>query len=174
MTRSLGSLAAVLLFAVGSLAAQQPDLAAGTRVRVHASGATLPLTGTIAWQDTTNLAVIRSPGDTAIVPLAGLARVDVSRGRQSNVLRGARAGALVGAGAGILLGLAAMAGDDDGFYQVGPEAVPLGALGGGFLGGTIGLLIGSVTSSEQWTPAGTTITVRPRSNGMAIGAAMTF
>ena len=173
MTRSLGSLAAVLVFAVGSLAAQQPDLVAGTRVRVHASGATLPLTGTIAWQDRTNLAVVRSPGDTAIVPLTALTRMDVSRGRQSNVLRGARAGALIGAGAGVLLGLVAMA-DDDSYFDYGAEVVPFGALGGGFIGGTIGLLIGSVTTSERWTPAGTTITVRPGSSGMAIGATMTF
>ena len=173
MARYFGSLAAVVLVSAGSLAGQQPDLPAGTRVRVHASGATLPLTGTIAWQDRTNLAVVRSPGDTAIVPLAAVTGVDVSRGRQSNVLRGARAGALIGAGAGVLLGLAAMS-DDDSFFQYGPEAIPLGALGGGFLGGTIGLLIGSATSSEQWAPTGTTITIRPGSSSVAIGATMTF
>jgi hypothetical protein len=173
MARVLASLVAIATLSAGSLVAQEPELPAGTRVRVRASGATTPLTGTVAWRDVTRLAVRRSSGDTAIVPLSALTSVDVSQGRRSNVFRGARTGALIGTGAGILLGIGAMA-DNGGFIDYGAEAIPLGAIGGAFIGGTAGLLIGAMSSSEQWAPADVRITILPGSAGTAVRANMRF
>ncbi len=173
MARILVSLAAVATFCAGPLGAQESGLTAGTRVRIHASGAAVPLTGTVAWRDATHLAVRRASGDTAIVAVAALTRVDVSRGRRSNVLRGARAGALVGAGAGLILGLAAL-GDEDSFFDYGPEIVPLSALGGGFLGGSVGLLIGALSTSEQWAPADAGLIIGARGGGVGMGATLAF
>jgi hypothetical protein len=173
MARVLASLAAIATLSAGPLGAQESDFPAGTRVRVHASGATIPLTGTVAWRDATHLAVRRASGDTAIVAVSALTRVDVSRGRQSNVLRGARTGALVGAGAGLVLGLAAM-GDNDSFFDYGPEIIPISMLGGGFMGGSVGLLIGAFTTSEQWSPTDPALTIRPGFGTVAVGATLTF
>lgn len=173
MARFLASLAALVSLSASSLGAQESEFPAGTRIRIHASGATVPLTGTVAWRDATHLAVRRVSGDTAVVAMSALTRVDVSRGRRSNVLRGARAGALVGAGAGLILGLAAM-GDEGSYFDYGAEVIPLSILGGGFLGGSVGLLIGALTTSEQWSPADAAITVRPDHGTLAVGAKLAF
>lgn len=173
MARVLASLAAIATLSAGPLGAQESDFPAGTRVRVHASGATVPLTGTVAWRDATHLAVRRASGDTAIVAMSALTGVDVSRGRRSNVLRGARTGALIGAGAGLVLGLLAL-GEEDSYFDYGAEIVPLSALGGGIMGGSVGLLIGALTTSERWSPTSPTLTVRPGFGTVAVGATLAF
>lgn len=148
----------ILVFAAGfagiaaPLSAQASGPWVGARVRIHLSGATVPLTGTIAEQHSSHLVVFRSGADSATVPLGTIARMEVSRGRHSNVYRGARTGALVGAGVGALLGIGALT-EEDSFFDYGPEVVPLSALGGGFMGAMIGTAIGALSSSEQWAPA---------------------
>ncbi len=174
MARVLASLAAVVALSAGSLTAQVADFPAGTRVRVHSPGVERALTGTVAWRDETHLAVLRTSGDTAIVTMSALTRVDVSRGRRSNVMRGARTGALVGAGTGLLLGLAAMAVEDDSYFDYGAEVIPIGTLGGAFLGGSVGLLIGALTTSERWTPGNSALTVQPGIGRVAVHATVTF
>lgn len=174
MRRVIEALATVVAFSAGPLAAQLPEPAAGTRVRIHTAGATRPLTGIVAWQDGARVAVLRTPADTAIIPLTAIDRLDVSQGRRSNALRGARTGALVGAGVGLALGIAALAEEEDSFFDYGAEVVPLSAVGVGFVGGTIGLLVGALSSSEQWTPAGMVITVRPAPEGVSLGAILEF
>lgn len=158
----------------GTLAAQQPALAAGARVRVHPVGDAATLIGTVAYLTPLQLAVLRSPDDTAIVPVARIARVDVSAGRRSNALRGAKLGSISGATLGALLGLAALAVEEDSYFDYGAEVVPLSMIGGGLLGGTVGLLIGAASSSEQWVQAADVVAVRPTGRGMTLSATFTF
>ena len=158
----------------GTLGAQQPVLVAGARVRIHPVGDAATLIGTVAYQTPSQLAVLRSPDDTAIVSVATISRVDVSAGRRSNALRGAKLGAISGATVGALLGMAALAVQEDAYLDYGAEVLPLSMIGGGLLGGTVGLLIGAVSSSERWVPVAGVLAVRPASGGMALSATFTF
>ena len=173
MQASLASLLVLVLCAAGRVSAQLPEFQAGARVRIHTTGAVEPLTGTFAYQTSSELGVVRAPDDTAVVSLAAISRVDVSGGRRSNALRGAKLGALIGAGVGAALGMVAMA-EDDGFIDYGAEAIPAGMLGGGVLGGAVGLLFGAVTSSERWIPATGSIAVTPGAGGVAVSASFQF
>src|SRR5688572_20853891 len=172
MQRIIGSTVALAVLTAGMLGAQQPALEAGTRVRIH-TGATTPLTGTVAYRDPASVAVLRAPADTAFVPLASITRVEVSAGRRSNAGRGAKWGGLVGAGFGTLLGMAAMA-EDDGYFELGAEAIPAGMIGGGLLGATIGVVIGALTSREQWEARSEAIAVSAAGDGVAVSARFTF
>jgi hypothetical protein len=173
MQASLASLLVLVLCAAGRVSAQLPEFQTGARVRVHTTGAAEPLTGTIAYQTPSELAVLRAPDDTAVVSLAAISRVDVSGGRRSNALRGAKLGALIGAGVGAALGMAAMA-ENDGFIDYGAEAIPAGMLGGGILGGAVGLLFGAATGSERWVPAIGAVAVMPGADGVAVSASFRF
>jgi hypothetical protein len=147
----------------------------GLRVRVTAAGAAEPLTGTLAFQDATTIALLRAPGDTALVPLHAVERLEVSRGRRSNAGRGLRRGALIGAAVGAVLGVALMA-DDGGYFDYGAEAIPLGAAGGAMYGSVIGLVVGALSRSEQWAevPARPAIVLGPTGGGVAAGIRLDF
>jgi hypothetical protein len=170
----IGSFFALTVVTTGSLGAQQPVLPTGARVRVHAVGDAASLIGTVAYQSPSQLAVIRSPGDTAIVSAATISRVEVSAGRRSNALRGAKIGSISGATIGALLGAAALAMEEGSFFDYGAEVIPLSMIGGGLFGGAVGLLIGAASSSERWVPAGGVIAVRPAGGGIALSATFTF
>jgi hypothetical protein len=172
MQRIIGSTVALAVLTIGTLAAQQPALEAGTRVRIHTAGATTPLTGTVAYRDPGRVAVLRAPADTAFVPFTAITRVEVSTGRRSNFGAGAKWGALVGAGAGALLGLAAMS--EDGFFEIGAEAVPIGALAGGFLGGAVGGLLGALTTSERWAPGAAAVALTAGGDRVGVSGRLTF
>ncbi len=173
MQTCFGYLLALALCAAGPASAQLPELRTGARVRIHTAGAAEPLTGTIAYQTASDLAVLRAPDDTAMVSLAAISRVDVSGGRRSNALRGAKLGALLGAGVGAALGMAAMA-EEDGYFDYGAEVIPVSMVGGGILGGTLGLLIGAASGSEQWVPAMGTVAVAPSPRGVSLSASFPF
>jgi hypothetical protein len=172
MHRIIGSTVALAVLTAGTLAAQQA-LEAGTRVRIHTAGATTPLTGTVAYRDTGSVAVLRAPADTAFVPLTSITSVEVSAGRRSNIGRGAKWGALVGAGAGALLGLAAMS-EDDGYFEFGAEAVPIGMLGVGVLGGAVGGLFGALTTSERWAQGAAAIALTAGGDRVGVSGRLTF
>ena len=173
MQKIIGSFLALALLTAGTLPAQQLGLTEGTRVRIHTAGAAIPVTGTIAYRAPDGVAVLRAPSDTAYVPLAAITRVDVSTGRRSNAGRGAKVGGLIGVGLGALLGMAAMA-EDDGYFDYGAEAIPTGMLGGGLLGVTAGVIIGALSSREQWTPGLEAIAVSPAADGVAVSARLSF
>ena len=149
--------------------------APGIRVRVTTSGVEEPLTGTLAWLDATTIALLRAPGDTAHVLRDGLERIEVSLGRRSNAGKGLRRGALIGTTVGAMLGILLMAGDD-GYFDYGAEAIPLGAAGGAMYGSLIGLVVGALSRSEQWAevPARPAIVAGSAGGGFAAGVRLDF
>jgi hypothetical protein len=173
MHRIIGSFVALAVFTAGNLSTQQPGLGAGARVRIHMAGAAMPLTGTVAYLDPGSVAILRAPADTAFIPFTAISRVEVSAGRRSNIGRGAKWGALVGAGAGALLGLAAMS-EDDGYFEFGAEAVPIGMLGGGVFGGAVGGLFGALTTSERWAPGAAAVALTAGGDRVGVSARLTF
>jgi hypothetical protein len=79
----------------------------------------------------------------------GITRMDVSRGRHSNILAGMGIGLLTGAAVGALVG-SSSANGKDGFT---PSAVgTLDGIMGGIVGGLAGGVIGIVVRTEKWAP----------------------
>jgi hypothetical protein len=140
--------ALVLCLPLASLQGQDAvQLTPATRLRVSAaSPLTQVQTGT--YRALTDTALVLS-GDTAqvTIPLAGITRVELSRGRKPNVAAGI-VGFLLGAAAGGALGCAANR-DDYGVYCGGQDdtKVIAGAALGGIAGATLGALL---FRREQW------------------------
>ena len=85
----------------------------------------------------------------AKIPVASVDRIDISRGKKSNVGKGAITGGLIGAGIGLVIGIGAAA-EDGGFFDFGPEVVPAAVLAVGAYGAGIGALIGLIMPGERW------------------------
>lgn len=149
--------------------------APGIRVRITSSGAEEPLTGSLASQDVRTIALLRAPGDTVHIPWDGLERVEVSLGRRSSAGKGLRRGAIIGTTIGAMLGILLMAGDD-GYFDYGAEAIPLGAAGGAMYGSLIGLVVGALSRSEQWAEvrARPAIVAGSAGGGVAAGIRLDF
>lgn len=130
-----------------------PDSA--TRVRVHAARpGPKRVTGPLLSTDGDVLTLMPDGYVSSMrVPFPLIERLEVSRGHSRNTLRGFGLGAGIGAAAGLTLGLVARGGDDNPLDNYGAfETGAVGALGGATLGGLIGLAIGSLSTSERWTP----------------------
>jgi hypothetical protein len=118
-------------------------------------------------------------GETLGVALAGVTRLEVSRGRRRHVLRGAGLGTLLGVASGAVLGFAS--GDDDpGWIAVSAEekAVILGT-GLGGVGLLVGTVVGALRVSERWTslPLGSaqaTPVLRVGPGGARLAVAVSF
>lgn len=82
-------------------------------------------------------------------------------------------GGLAGARTGALFGLALRA-EEGGSIDFGPEAIPIGMLGGGVLGGAVGGLIGALTTSDRWTPGADAIAVTAGGDRVGLSARLTF
>jgi hypothetical protein len=95
-------------------------------------------------------------GDTIIldslsVPLASVARLEVSAGRKSQWASGMIAGLLVGAGVGALAGAIVPCAEvftDAGWDEA--RCVGLGAAAGGGLGLLVGAVAGGLSSTDRW------------------------
>ena len=161
MRRSIEIFSITILLSAGALAAQEPALETGSRVRIQAAGSATSLTGTLLYRDESQVALALSSADTAVVPLSDIARIDVSAGRRSNAIRGARAGAIVGGGIGAMLGIYALNAEST-IYDFQPDIIPVFAAGGALLAGTAGLIIGSLWSSERWEMVPAPITIAPQ------------
>lgn len=88
-----------------------------------------------------------------VIPVASVARLDVSRGMQRRYGRGAVLGLVSGAGLGFFLGLAS--GDDEpGAFMslTGGEKAMLLAIPLGLFGLLVGTLIGATVESDIWQP----------------------
>jgi hypothetical protein len=130
----------------------QAQVEPGARIRVLTSTADTMMYGTLVTLDSASLLLAPRPDAEAVrVPLAGVERLEVSRGGKPSTLQGAAVGAVVGAGAGLGIGLLATQGDCDfvcGAVQVGSSVI----------GGVIGLIMGALTGSEiphgpeRWQP----------------------
>ena len=144
-----------LITPVTGLAAQQTLVTPGARVRISApTVAESPLLGT----------VVALPADTLIVdaldyadplalPLASLARLEVSQGQESrtlNTLKGAGFGSLIGVGAGLAtVGILCINGDCADDPYVGLAFVVYGATGLA-VGALTGAIIGSIKGVDRW------------------------
>jgi hypothetical protein len=152
--------ATFLLFGLQPLAAQDPPLEAGARVRVsrecisHArpTGETRRTcrwdTGTLSSSSAQAVVLSLDAQGTALeVPLDSLTVVEVSRGRKaSSVATGAVIGLLVGAGVGG--GIVAASGDSrQDFFGT---ALVTGVVIGGGVGLLGGALIGATAGAERW------------------------
>ena len=85
------------------------------------------------------------------IQLSPTARLEISRGMESNAGRGAGLGALVG-GVGLAIVAAAGSCSDDGdIIEFSPgECALMGGLAGAGAGALVGLIVGSMSESERW------------------------
>lgn len=128
--------------------AQAAGLHPGQRVRVTSAAEAAPVrTGVIETIDRHTLH-LRTAGDTVAtaIPMASIARVQVSRGRHSKWLTGLAIGMGAGAVGGAILGGSS---EDDLLFSSGDKAV-IGAVGFGVLGGAVGVVAGALTKTERW------------------------
>jgi hypothetical protein len=138
-----------LCWSVAPLHAQDVvQLTPATRLRVSAAS---PLTQvqTGAYRALTDSALVLSRDTSQLtIPLAGITRVELSRGRKPNVATGV-VGLLLGAAAGGAIGCAANS-DDYGVYCGGQDdtKVIVGAALGAAAGATLGALL---FKREEWS-----------------------
>ncbi len=147
-------LALVLASPSVAVAAQQTPVTPGARVRISApSVAENPLLGTVVALPADTL-IVDAPGyaDPLALPLASVARLEVSQGQESRTLKGAGIGSLIGAGAGLASAAIACAitGDcDSGDPYTGLVYLSLGVLGAA-AGALTGAIIGSTKEVDRW------------------------
>ena len=107
----------------------------------------------VSWEGNRLLLREEARGETLAVPLAQVARLEVSRGLRSNAGRGALIGLVVGVAVGVPLGLAAYEDTKRAFYGITPSqgqwVLGFGA-GGGAVGALVGALIGEWHKTELW------------------------
>ena len=184
MRRLLLPTAALALVLCGgtSAAAQGPEPAPGTRVRVHLypDGSRLVARLIAAEADTLRLEPTAgaAPQPAIAIPRARVSRLERSTGRRRHVARNAGFGALVGVGAGLMGALTA---DEDDLDWFTPTRSQFGLMVGVVVGvptTIIGALTGFVRT-EGWAavppPAATTaspdragLTVRPKVGTMRV------
>lgn len=143
------TLALILALGPATGAAGEPGWppTAGQRVRVQGPDGKAS-TGVVAEADESRLLVDLDRGGSLACPADGAWDVALSKGRHRNAGKGAAIGAIVVGTAGLALGIA-IAQDD--FFDVGGEAVfGAVALGAG-AGALVGAMLGSLSTSEEWT-----------------------
>ncbi len=175
--RSLNVIGALLL-APATLAAQEPLVAAGTRVRLTTK-ALEKLEGTVTeWRGDT-LVVRPKKGLLTSVPMGEVNDLLVVRGRRPDPWGGAVKGMMVGAGTGVVI-LSALCGEEDidpGPGEGGPGActwsdVGFLLMGTGILtvaGGVVGIVVGTIVGTDRWRPV-----ALPSSRGVGVGFSLRF
>ena len=161
-------LGAGLLTAIPVAAQGQADpsltsaLGIGSRIRLVSTSVQAPMKGVVVGLDEENLTFAQEVGPPLRIPLPAVTKLDVSRGHKRHWLVGLGAGVA----AGVLIGLA-MPVDSD---NCGPEDSNFCSRGEAMLGGTllfgpVGLLVGGLVKTEQWTP----VTLGPKPNLSSAG-----
>lgn len=141
------SLAVVLFLTTsGELFAQQGlPVTPGDRVRISTLGTAPPLVCTVlALKADTLVLDARDGVETLEVPLALVKKVEVSRGKKSNIGPGAIAGGLTGAVFG------AICASGPGGYSCGGSDAKVVALAITAAGTGIGALIGAASKTDRW------------------------
>ena len=155
---ALGTLALVL---AAPLQAQTDDPAPGTRVRVWpacptpeaSKGKCAPVIGRLLSRDTAGVLVEREGTAADTLPIASVARLEMSAGPRHRTLLGFGVGAAVGFGAGMIL--AGRAGCNTGIFSSGEDADICGAYGIAIpIGAVLGAVVGRLIRSERWLPLG--------------------
>jgi hypothetical protein len=148
------SLILACVFAFGPTALRaQAEVEPGARIRLLTSSADTLMYGTLVTLDSASLLLAPKPDAEAVrVPLAGLERLEVSRGRARSTLTGAAVGAVIGALGGYYAAKTFVQPEDCEFVCGAVQAWSAGA--GGVLGLIMGGGIGSDTEHgpERWRP----------------------
>ncbi len=173
-------LALLLSSTVAPIHAQQAAIQPQSRIRVQQAGQSGWTVGNVVRSSDDSLHIFTESGLVS-VSRPEIARLDISRGRVSNVGGGLKRGAFIGGAIGLALGVAVLVeqSGEDSFIEYGPEIIPGAALGGALWGGFIGALVGAGKRTDVWeevhtAPAAVTVLVAPASAGMQAGLSVNF
>lgn len=160
-------------------------LAPGARVRITRAGSEPQVATVVAHQGDTLL--VRWPQFTnaVAVPFAAISRLEVSTGRHRRVLKGMFLGTAAGGATGALVGAASYEPCDSTEFMgcfLAPENRMQSAVFGGAVGGTLGLVVGSLAGlarHEQWKSVALderriAVAVTPRAHGTRLGVSLRF
>lgn len=169
----------------GQARTSAPGVVPGARVRITQLGEKPRIAVVVAGNTDTLLVRWTELTDTVAVPLAAIARLDVSTGRHRNVLRSAMVGTLAVGTAGAVLGAAT--------YQpcnsteafgcfLEPTSRGESAAMGGVVGGVLGLVVGTLVGlprREGWHQVSldarrVAVAITPRGRGTALGLSLQF
>ncbi|GAC1652834.1 MAG: hypothetical protein NVS4B3_15360 [Gemmatimonadaceae bacterium] len=171
-TSLIAAAAAIVGLADGTLRAQTlSDTLTGKRVRItlvqiansnqvggyaiDETSTRMPVMGTVVGFDRDTLRLILNGSGSTAIPLASIARFEVSTGRGvtgAHVGLGAVAGLLVGGFAGLFHGSAKDSGCKAGGFCLG-LAAPAEGIVGAALGSALGAVIGALVPGERWEAA---------------------
>jgi hypothetical protein len=163
-TRWLGAVTAVgiptalLLVLAQIVAAQTPQMTAGSRVRVHVVDRQPPvIAGVLLSATPDSLRLLSAHGrDTIAFASSSVARLDLHEGSRAHTGKGALVGAGVGVGLALVVGIAASGQDCSGSgfcTEPRPEDIGLGMLLLGGVGAGVGALVGAAFHTDRWVRA---------------------
>ena len=155
--------------------AQRPELLVGEGVRVWSNPIVV---GRVVRANGDTLVLLTRRGETTVVSLSSVDRVDVSTRKDRHALKGAAIGALLGLGSGLALGFSLGSGNHNGgpFSSVTqPQVGAVIGAAGALVGAGIGGVIGALTKTDHWeivSPArrGLSLYIRLGSGHAGIGA----
>ncbi len=166
-------LAALALLAPAATAAQTPVvLAPNTRIRFAVTRDTAAVVASVVAQRGDSLWVHPERSrDTLGLRISSLARLDVSRGKETHALHAAGVGLLIGAVGGGVLGYATGEDCTSSEWICFPRGLTAaaGAVAFGLVGAGVGAVVGWVNPVERWNhavlPVRGTFTIRPDGRG---------
>jgi hypothetical protein len=149
---------------------------AGTRVRVFAPDAfRKPVAGQVTLITPDTLFLTGWRGGLVAVPIAAIARADLSRGRDhwKGAFKGAGISALAGGG---LFGVIVFVGDPNCDYCLpgrNLEAAAIGAAIGATLAAPVGAFFGGILGTEKWEPTSARFSLAPRPEASGLDIRLT-
>ena len=150
-------LAALLVLAPVELAAQRRPLHIGPGDRVRLWAPRLGIEGSVG----TVLAlrpdtIVVDRGETLVLSISTLTRLEVSRGQKSGAGTGGIVGLVTGAAFGAMIGIASADTDCDWLFShecdinKELESAALATVGGAIVGYGVGVLLGSIVKVDRW------------------------
>lgn len=189
MSRLLSALLVIALAGPGTLlcqtSASTASIGQGARVRISQVGQK-PRIGVVVTPGADTLLVRWQEYTSSVaVPIAEISRLEVSNGRHRKVAKGALVGTLTGGAAGAMLGAATYSPctSKEAFgCLLAPTARSEAVAVGGVLGGTLGLLVGTLAglpSRESWHRVSldarrVAVAVKPGARGTDLGVTLRF
>lgn len=148
MPRLIAVVLAFLLLAIPEVEAQRVA-AIGDTVRVRPVGVSWQLRGVVESITESGVAIRLADGEATVIHPHRVRSLQILAGRGS----GLGSGALVGAGIGALVGGVVGLTEAGSGGDIGAEAVPIGMLTVGLLGGVVGAVLGGGGARERWIGA---------------------
>ncbi len=144
-------LASITITSSTLVSAQPTGLSNGDKVKIYSP----KIAGNTFVGNVTDLSEdfiqISQNGNIRTIPLVLISKIQVSRGRNSNLVPATKIGFRVGALLGGLVSLGSAAGSSSGDFSFNPIViVGAGAFLGGVVGGATGFIIGAATHSNKW------------------------